>query len=261
MPNPTILISSVGYKTERLQLKSGNLKPVTIRLIVEIKELDAIVVKPDRKRYKNRNNPAMDVMEKVISNKSNNRIIPDLDYSYEKYDKILFGLSNLTPELKERRSKGKYQFVFENTDTSLLQGKEVLSVYLKETMSDVVYQNATNKENEITKADMSVNKDINLNWVKQASIIQEFENAPDFGWHITRNEIKIDFGKANNGMGMLGQRTAFYRHYSFDTIKTMDSVRAIPANEYRKADTKTDEYWEQNRPFDLTASERHTCAE
>ena len=61
----------------------------------------------------------------------------------------------------------------------------------------------------VKRIEMSVNKDINLNWVKDVNIVQEFDQIQDKGWLLTTDEISIDFGLSKNGMGVFWATNSF----------------------------------------------------
>lgn len=151
-----IQVSYVGYKTESRNISIGQTQYLEIKLSAEVKNIDEVVVKPSKKRYKNRKNPAVELMEHVINNKEKNSY-SDLDYlAYEKYEKTELGVSNIDSSFKKKRIFKKFQFVFENVDTSKIPGKKVLPFYLKESISDYYYQKNPKEEKEYAKGNKMV---------------------------------------------------------------------------------------------------------
>ena len=76
--------------------------------------------------------------------------------NYEKYDKTQFALSNLTEEFKNRKFLKKFKFIFNNVDTTKLNGKEILPLYLKETLSDYYFRKSPKASCEVIKANKMV---------------------------------------------------------------------------------------------------------
>ncbi|HEX2936136.1 MAG TPA: DUF5686 family protein, partial [Bacteroidales bacterium] len=145
-----------GYKTEIRNIQVGKNQYLEVKLMPDVKNIDEVVVKPSKKRYKNRKNPAVELMEHVIDNKDKNSY-SDLDYlAYEKYEKIELGVSNIDSSFKKKRIFKKFQFVFENVDTSKIPGKKVLPFYLKESISDYYYQKNPKEEKEYAKGNKMV---------------------------------------------------------------------------------------------------------
>ena len=68
----------------------------------------------------------------------------------------------------------------------------------------------------IKKIDMSFNKGINIDWVNDVRIIQEFDKVHEKGWVLTKDEVSVDFGLSHNIMGMRGQKVANYNNYSIN---------------------------------------------
>jgi len=66
-----------------------------------------VIVKPGKNAYKNKNNPAVDLIQKVINNKDlNNK--KSFDYlEFKQYDKIQFALSNIPEKFKESKTVWK----------------------------------------------------------------------------------------------------------------------------------------------------------
>ena len=68
----------------------------------------------------------------------------------------------------------------------------------------------------IRKIDMGINKDINIDWVQNISIVQDFEQSIDKNWILSKDEISIDFGIVQNTTGLYGQRTISYKDYQIN---------------------------------------------
>ena len=112
----------------------------------------------------------------------------------------------------------------------------------------------------IKQIDMEVNKDINLNWVKEVHINQQFEKDTTHGWLLANDEISIDFGLSKSGMGMFGQRAVSYRNYNFiphggDTI-----FNGLETDVLDSAGKRDINYWLAHRHQQLSSSESGTYA-
>ena len=139
-PNNRLKASYVGYETKVKIIKLGKIQRINFRLRSEHVELKEVVVKAKRLRYRNKNNPAVDIIRKVIENKKNNRK-EDLDfYEYDKYEKIEFDLNNITDKFKQRKYMKNFQMVFDYLDSSVVMQKNFLPIFLRETVSKVYYR-------------------------------------------------------------------------------------------------------------------------
>ena len=131
--NSKIKVSCVGYKTEILPLPTES-KEMDIWLTSDTHVLSGVTVK--KQRYRNKNNPAVELIEKVIANKNKNRKEAVDYYDTEKYEKIQFALNDITPKFKQKKVFKKLQFMFETTDSAQNNGKVILPMYMKESISN-----------------------------------------------------------------------------------------------------------------------------
>lgn len=350
-----IRTSSLGYQSEVRNIAPDKSQIINVKLKPLVTALNEVVVKPTKKKYKNKDNPAVELIEKVIANKSKNRKEGLNYYEYEKYEKIQFALSNFSDKLRQRTAFRKFQFVFDNADSTKIAGGKILPVYLKETLSDYYYRKSPKSTKEIIKAnkmvsfegylddqgmaaylkylyqdiniynndisflsnqflspiantaptfykyylvdtteidgtncvkllfsprnktdmlfqgfmyvtldsayvvkkiDMSVNKDINLNWVKEVNIIQEFRPIEEKGWLLTKDEISIDFGISQNSMGIYGQKVVSYKNYKVDQPRGDSIYKGLDVVEKKDADQKNEQFWENHRHQQLSNSEQ-----
>ena len=99
-----IKVSSVGYQTETFQISSNKANSLTIKLKPDTKLLEEVVIKSGKRKYRNKNNPAVELIEKVIAHKNENKPQSLNYYDNEKYEKIQFALSDITPEFKQKKA-------------------------------------------------------------------------------------------------------------------------------------------------------------
>ncbi len=152
----TLKFSYVGYTPETRTLTTDSTKRITllnIRLKPQANSLSEVTVRGKKDRYRNRDNPAVDLIEKVIANKSKNRRESFDYYQYNKYEKIEFDLSNVSDKFRNRRSLKKFDFVFNYLDTSQVTGKVNLPMYLKESAFNVYYRKSPEKKREVLQGE------------------------------------------------------------------------------------------------------------
>lgn len=345
----------VGYKPVSKEVVAGKEQVVDFKLVPEAKQLKEVTVKSQKVKYRNKNNPAVELIRKVIDHKSENRKEGFDYYEYERYEKIQFALSNVSEKFQNKKAFKKFQFVFENMDTTKLEGKPVLPVYLKESLTDILYRKSPKTKKEITKAskmvafegyvdnqgldaymkylyqdiniydnnitlltnqfispianlsptfykffiadtvtennskfiklefvprnhsdflfqgfmyvtmdssyavakiDMGVNKDINLNWVKELRITQDFEKNPESGYSVVKEEFSADFGLSKGKMGFFGQRTDYYKNIQVNTPRPITSYEGDSQEMQDSASYRNDDYWTKNRHVELSKSEK-----
>ncbi len=130
----------MGYKKQAKPVIKGKSQTINFELITEAVEIDKTVVVAKRKRYRNKDNPAVALIKKVIENKDKNRKEGLSYYEYDKYEKIEFDLNNITEKFRKKRAFKEFQFIFDYVDTSEINGKPYLPVFLQETLSKVYYR-------------------------------------------------------------------------------------------------------------------------
>jgi len=215
-----IRYSFIGYDPVTRKINPGTTQTIDIRLSLTSITLDEVTVKPGKREYRNRNNPAVELIENVISHKSTNRPESFDFLQYEKYEKIQLALSNISEEFKKAPVFRKYSFIFDNTDTTKRIGNEILPIYLKESISDNFYRKTPEAKKEIIRARKAINLEeyldskgvtSNLNYI--------FQNI-----NIYDNEILFLTNKFLSPIA--GTAPSFYRYYITDTI-TLKDTRCI----------------------------------
>ncbi len=151
-----IQFSYVGYKTVTKTIATNKEQVVNVNL--ELSEGKNVVVKTNKRgKYSNKNNPAVELIRKVIDNKSKNKI-SSYDYvSYEQYEKMEVSLSNTPEKLINNKLFKNFKFVFENRDSTQIKGKALLPFYLEEKISQKYYRNNPEKNKTYILGDKKVN--------------------------------------------------------------------------------------------------------
>lgn len=97
-------------------------------------------------------NPAERILQKVIDNKEKNTLYSFNTYQYEAYTKIEIDANNISEKFQQRRIMRPFQFMFDYLDTSTINGKTYLPVFLTETVSDIYFRKNPRSRKEIIKA-------------------------------------------------------------------------------------------------------------
>jgi flagellin-like hook-associated protein FlgL len=151
-----VQVSFLGYKTYVKTIKTGQSQTINIKLSPSNIQLNAVTIKGEKKRYRNKNNPAVDLIKNVVDKKDFNRQKSLKYYQYDKYEKVEMSLNNFTERFQNKKGLRKFQFIFNYVDTSKVNGKPYLPVYLKETSSRVYYRNSPETMREYIDGDRTV---------------------------------------------------------------------------------------------------------
>jgi len=152
-----IVVSNVGYDPATIHLDSFPRLDIQITLKRQFKELGKATVRNRRQKYRNKGNPAVELIRAVIDHKNSNRMEAYNYATYEKYEKLQVSV-NKASETKAAKNKllRPYHFLVENGDTTKLEGRVLSPVYLEETLSDVYYRRDPEKTKTIIKGKRKV---------------------------------------------------------------------------------------------------------
>ena len=223
--------ASLGYDTKFIDLKPGkkndNLEVLLKPTAFEISE---VVVKPKREKYTRKDNPAVELIKKVIAHKNDNRIEAKPEYQTEVYEKLSLSLDNFNPNLDKNKFLKKFKFIKNYLDTSEFNGKPILTVSVRENLSAFYYRKSPKAEKTIVRAKR----------------MQGIDKTLDDGGGITSNleEIFKSINIFDNNIPILLNRfvsplsstlaTTYYHYYIMDTLdvggdKCVD-LAFVPAN-------------------------------
>jgi hypothetical protein len=108
----------------------------------------------------------------------------------------------------------------------------------------------------VEKAVLTVNKNINLNFVRSMQAILAFESANDGKYHLSQSDLKMEFGlNKKKGGGVLGERVVMIRDFVINTPRPLETYRGASEVIMADATDKSEDYWTKNRPDTLKASE------
>jgi hypothetical protein len=135
-----------GYKVQTKKVKKDVEQRIDFALSVQGELMEEVVVKADKKAE----NPAHLIFRNVIANKPiNNKTKLDA-YEYEVYNKVQFDLNNIEEKFTERKIFKKFDFIFENIDSSETE-KPHLPVLITESISDYYYRSSPKASKEVIK--------------------------------------------------------------------------------------------------------------
>ena len=119
--------------------------------------LQEVVVKVEK--YRNKGNPAVELIKKVIDHKDKNRKEGFKTYNYEKYEKVEFAVNNVTEKMRNNFLFRKIKFVFDNADTNKASGKVNWPFFLRESLSDIYYRKDPKALKEYVRGERNTNFD------------------------------------------------------------------------------------------------------
>lgn len=205
--------SFLGYEKLVKKVEIGARNRIDFRLREKALIGQEIVVTEKKQKYRNKDNPAVRLIREVLDNK--NKLSKEgLDfYQYNQYEKVQVDINNVTDKFKDKGIFKNFQFIFEYVDTSDLNGKVYLPIFLRENVSDVYYRKNPNKT---TKEWQTGNK------------IVGFEGYVDNqGISMLLDKLYQEIDIYDNNVQLLGQQfisplhslaPTFYKYFILDTL-------------------------------------------
>lgn len=206
-------ITMMGYKTEEVRLTPGKtVKNLKVALKPDAYVLNDVVVtqKREKRQYKRKNNPAVELIKKVIAHKDS--LVPQNadHFKAETYYRQSFALENFTPNYEKWPWK---HFTFFQNYLDTTGGKSSLTLSLRENLGHEVYQRSPRKEKSKTD-------------YKRFYGVEAFFSTPSLEHHL--RSIFTDVDIYDNNMDLLFNRfvsplssllaVSYYQYYIMDTL-------------------------------------------
>lgn len=146
-----LTFSCVGFIKKDVSV-TGPLKNLQIRLEMNSKLISGVKIVGKRKRYNRKNNPAVELMRKVIVAKKKSDLSLKDYYKYNKYQKITFAFNEFTPKVLESDKFKRMPFLKNRVELSPETGKLILPISVNESVTEHIYRKNPKSEKNITKA-------------------------------------------------------------------------------------------------------------
>ena len=196
----SIVISFIGYKKVILPIQKDKAQQLTVYLNESFTSLQEITI------ISSDVNPAHAIIDNVLKNKKiNNREKLDA-YQYEVYNKIQFDINNLTDEFKNTKAFRKFNFIFDNVDTT--GEKEFLPLFVTESLSDYYFRKSPKTHKEIIKGS-------NVSGVDNESISQF---TGDMYQQVNIYDNYLTIFRKNFVSPIANQCLSFYKYYLIDSL-------------------------------------------
>jgi hypothetical protein len=157
-----LAVSMVGYTSKMVVVRAGGQgrggmnDSLVVALTPEAQSMQQVVVTNNRGKYRNKDNPAVELIRKVIAARDLNR--PEaFDYAtYEEYDKVEISLRDIDPKKLGKRMLKPYRFLFDHPDTLAGDTSRYYPVYLEERLSENYQQKKPARTRQVVTAEKKV---------------------------------------------------------------------------------------------------------
>lgn len=143
----TLVFSMMGFDTKALEVKSA--QKLNVKLQETASSLMEIKVETKRKKYSRKNNPAVEMMRKVIAAKKSSNLRLHDYLSYMKYEKMTMSLNEFTDKVFEDDHFKHLPFLKEHVEVYPETGKLILPLTMEEKVSQIIYRKEPKTEKSI----------------------------------------------------------------------------------------------------------------
>ena len=208
-----ITFSAVGYKARLFNIGPKTKEQVNVKLKPDRQMLAEVTVKAKRGKYSRKDNPAVELMKRVVAAKKKTDLGVNDYYQYNKYDKITLSLNDLKPEQLEQNPFKKHPWLLEHVEVSSVTGKNILPVSVDETVSKKIYRRDPKSEKTIIMGQTSkgLNDLFQTGDIINTVMKDVFTDIDLYQDHIRLLQYPFISPISSEGIG-------FYRYYIEDTL-------------------------------------------
>ena len=220
---PSIQVVAAGTTKRNLKV---NMRPHT----TVMQEVVITASRKDRKRYRRRNNPAVDLVRNVIEHKEQNRLQSLPRFKREVYEKTTLALDNFHPDFENKRIWRKLNFLEKYIDLTPFDATPILTISMREQMMQQSYRKKPHQSRTLLTAKRMEGLDEILGQEGIDANLSDMFVPID----IYDNDIELMLNRFTSPLSST-LATTFYKYYITDTL-LIDGILCaelsfVPAND------------------------------
>ena len=227
-PGWVLTVSALSYKSQTISVNE-KMDFIEVKLKDDSHKLNEVVVKTKRGKYSRKDNPAVELMRRVIAAKKKTDLSNHDYYQYDKYQKITLALNDLKKEQLEGKFFRKRQYLLDQVETSPYNGKLTLPVSIDETVSQHIYRKNPKTEKDIIKGQQSngIGQVIQTGEILNTALKDAFTDVDIYDDYVRLLQYPFPSPIGRTGI-------SFYHYYIEDTVYVERDLcyhlQFIPAN-------------------------------
>ena len=204
----------MGYKSRIIRVTEKNKSKFNIALKPDKRQLAEVTVKAPRSRYSRKDNPAVELMRRVVAAKKKTDLRLNDFYQYNRYEKITLAFNDLKPEQLEQKPFSNHPWLLEQVEVNPYTNKMTLPVSVDETVSQRVYRREPRSEKTIITGQQQtgVNDLFQTGDIINVVVKDVFTEVDIYQDRIRLLQYPFVSPISNEGIN-------FYRYYIEDTVK------------------------------------------
>ena len=208
----TLTFSCMGYKEEKVNVTKATPSRLTIKLKPDTKALQEVVISTKRTRYVRKDNPAVELMKRVIEMKKATKLENHDYYMYNKYQKLALNDYKVKESDSTEAEAGKVKWK-QLAELSPYNNKMVVPISLDETVTQHIYRKDPKTEKDIITGEQStgLNQLFATGEMVNTTLKEVFQDVDIYDNYV--HLLKFPFMSP-----IASGATAFYRYYIIDTV-------------------------------------------
>ncbi|MEG2849679.1 MAG: DUF5686 family protein, partial [Bacteroidales bacterium] len=193
----------LGYESKTAKVIKGGFNELNFALNPTSISLNAITVKPNDSYIRS-------ILKNISNNKKYNNPEEQALFNCKIYSKMELDLTNIKPELKNKKLQKSFGFVFKNMDTSVISGQAFLPIMITESNAQYYHQKEPLFSREIIKASR-------ISGIKEDYSLAQFTGHLHAKINLYNNYIDIFNIKFASPLSDHG--SMFYNYFLIDSLK------------------------------------------
>ncbi len=214
--------SVIGYETKTVAVKTAG-DSLVFKIDAMEKSLGTAEVTGKKTKYSRKNNPAVELMRRVIAAKKNSDLHHHDYYSIDKYSKITFAFNEVTDKIFEEGKFKKFPFLKDHVEVCNETGKLILPISVDETVTRLIFRKDPRSEKNIILGQRSngINELLNTGDIVNTMLKDCFTDVD-----IYKDEVRL---LQYPFTSPISSKTAisFYRYFIVDTLMVNNRDRCI----------------------------------
>lgn len=176
----SVIATYIGYKARAKAIKAGTKQVVNFQLAEDIVNLQEVVVYAGE-------NPAFEILRRVVRNKKENDKRKLTAYEYDTYTKIEIDVDNISEEMRQKKFMQKISQVLDSVDRIAGEdGTPILPLMISESVSKVYY-----RDNPQLKTEILQKNKINGVGMEDGTLIQQMVGSSFQEYNFYQNWLNI----------------------------------------------------------------------
>lgn len=226
-----LTVSAVGYQKRNIRVNKNTPNRLIVRLSQDQHQLSEVIVNSKRKtKYSRKDNPAVELMRRVIAAKKKNDIANHDFYQYNEYQKITLSVNDIKQKDIDSGFFAKRKWLADQIEVSPYNEKLILPLSVDETVTQHLYRRTPHAEKKVIKGQRSdgINQLIQTGDILNTVMKDVFTNVDIYDDHVRLLQYPFPSPIGSTAI-------SFYRYYIEDTVYVDSSLcyhlQFIPNNQ------------------------------